>query len=727
MSTSNMKISSFITTLTNAGANWKRVSNLNGGYPVIDGVGLGALSTCVVKYKDGSNTSATYGTDTVAQDIVFSLPPTISPTKSGSTLSGWYTDSTCGSTYKWDFATQTASAGTLTLFAGWQTSSATKLSTPGTLAWGTTTPAKATWGAVTNAGSYSVQLYKGGVASGSAVSTTNAYYNFTSAITETDSYTFTVTAVGDGAAYSNSDASNASTAYSYTATYTATVNTTIDGAAADVTSVALKSAGATYTASKTSMGVYAASVPDGTYNIYVNGTYAGQSITISGAANSSAVEYYKVTFDAQVGSAVASQTVLSGRKAVVPAEPALSGFNFKGWYKDAGCTAGNEWNFNTAITAVTAPGTLYAKWVTAVSTTYKVTYAAGGADSGNVPADGTSYASNAMVTVKGNTGSLAKAGNTFAGWKNGATTYTAGQTFKITGDVTLTAQWAAVAATYTATYSNNYAGGGMYDTLSPISSGARLSAPSPAPTRDSYTFIGWYKEATCVNPWNFSVDTVTANTTLYAKWAANTYSVTGTVKNELSSLVSGATVKVVQGNVLFGETITAADGTFTVSGVPNGDYNIIVTKGGQEVTVCIKVSGGDGAAGIITLSSGNKNSTLEVNGSGTPNVVVDNLNDAFEDEDVYTQDDDDNVTDGGMVEIKLTVQKNDSSTNRSQVEATMTSGGYTSGMILDVDLTKTVTTGSGEVTGESTVPEVNTLIKLIIPCRPSCRARIPML
>ena len=31
-------------------------------------------------------------------------------------------------------------------------------------------------------------------------------------------------------------------------------------------------------------------------------------------------------------------------------------------------------------------------------------------------------------------------------------------------------------------------------------------------------FKGWYKEASCTNLWNFSTDTVTENTTLYAKW-----------------------------------------------------------------------------------------------------------------------------------------------------------------------------------------------------------------
>ncbi|MBP7222207.1 MAG: InlB B-repeat-containing protein [Sedimentibacter sp.] len=51
-----------------------------------------------------------------------------------------------------------------------------------------------------------------------------------------------------------------------------------------------------------------------------------------------------------------------------------------------------------------------------------------------------------------------------------------------------------------------------------------ISTPT-APTRTGYTFVGWYKESACTNAWNFSTDKVIANTTLYAKWTANTYAI----------------------------------------------------------------------------------------------------------------------------------------------------------------------------------------------------------
>ena len=52
--------------------------------------------------------------------------------------------------------------------------------------------------------------------------------------------------------------------------------------------------------------------------------------------------------------------------------------------------------------------------------------------------------------------------------------------------------------------------------------GAKITEPE-APAADGYTFAGWYtdKECTQANKWNFVADTVTGDTTLYAKWIDN--------------------------------------------------------------------------------------------------------------------------------------------------------------------------------------------------------------
>ncbi|MDR2963350.1 MAG: InlB B-repeat-containing protein [Bacteroidales bacterium] len=41
------------------------------------------------------------------------------------------------------------------------------------------------------------------------------------------------------------------------------------------------------------------------------------------------------------------------------------------------------------------------------------------------------------------------------------------------------------------------------------------------PMREGYTFGGWFAEESCEHEWNFETNTVTAHTTLYAKWILN--------------------------------------------------------------------------------------------------------------------------------------------------------------------------------------------------------------
>ncbi len=70
---------------------------------------------------------------------------------------------------------------------------------------------------------------------------------------------------------------------------------------------------------------------------------------------------------------------------------------------------------------------------------------------------------------------------------------------------------------------NSQGGSAVWTKL--VKANSTVSAPAN-PTRTGYTFKGWYKEKECVNTWNFNTDIVTTNTTLYAKWTINRYTVT---------------------------------------------------------------------------------------------------------------------------------------------------------------------------------------------------------
>lgn len=50
--------------------------------------------------------------------------------------------------------------------------------------------------------------------------------------------------------------------------------------------------------------------------------------------------------------------------------------------------------------------------------------------------------------------------------------------------------------------------------------GEKLEAPQP-PTREGYTFTGWYKDPACDIQWDMENDIVETDMTLYAGWEKN--------------------------------------------------------------------------------------------------------------------------------------------------------------------------------------------------------------
>jgi Listeria/Bacterioides repeat/Listeria/Bacterioides repeat/Listeria/Bacterioides repeat len=94
--------------------------------------------------------------------------------------------------------------------------------------------------------------------------------------------------------------------------------------------------------------------------------------------------YYvrRVTFDSQGGSAVPSLLVWTRQnstsagttldcKVEKPADPTRKGYTFGGWYTDAACTDGKEFDFSDSQKQVRTDTTLYARWTQDV---YKVEY-----------------------------------------------------------------------------------------------------------------------------------------------------------------------------------------------------------------------------------------------------------------------------------------------------------------------------------------------------------------
>ena len=191
-------------------------------------------------------------------------------------------------------------------------------------------------------------------------------------------------------------------------------------------------------------------------------------------------------------------------------DPTRDWYTFKGWYSDA--------EHNTPVTAIETTAcrdiTLYAEWeLNAYSVTYVLD---GGINSDKNP---TGFSS-------GDDGTLYEAtrtGYSFKGWYSNAdfTTPITKIDTTVEGDVTLYAKWEP--KVYSITYVLN---GGSNSDTNPTDFSIEYEGTLYNPTRDWYTFKGWYSDADFTTPITKIDTTVEGDVTLYAKWEVKTYSVT---------------------------------------------------------------------------------------------------------------------------------------------------------------------------------------------------------
>ncbi|QMV40697.1 InlB B-repeat-containing protein [Cohnella cholangitidis] len=153
---------------------------------------------------------------------------------------------------------------------------------------------------------------------------------------------------------------------------------------------------------------------------------------------------------------------------------------------------------------------MYAKWT---PINYTVTFNSNG---GTAVANQTvSYNSNATAPA-----APTRTGYTFGGWySNTGLTTSFAFTTPITGNTTLYAKW--TLNSYTVTFNSN---GGSTVSNQTVSHNNTATAPAN-PTKTGYTFGGWYTNAALSTAFTFTT-AITGNTTLYAKWTLNNYTVT---------------------------------------------------------------------------------------------------------------------------------------------------------------------------------------------------------
>lgn len=164
-----------------------------------------------------------------------------------------------------------------------------------------------------------------------------------------------------------------------------------------------------------------------------------------------------------------------------------------------------------------------------VPSTYTVTYNGNSNTGGSVPTDSLSpYVTGSTVTVKANTGNLVRSEYIFAGWNTQAdglgTNRAANSTFAIGANTILYAKWNPV--TYTVTYNANSGTGSVpTDSSGPYVTGSSVTvqANTGSLVRTNYHFSGWNTlsngTGTDRAASGTATFTITANTTLFAKWS----------------------------------------------------------------------------------------------------------------------------------------------------------------------------------------------------------------
>jgi len=228
-------------------------------------------------------------------------------------------------------------------------------------------------------------------------------------------------------------------------------------------------------------------------------------------------EYYNVTFDSRGGSDVVGDRILKGELVPIPDTPVKKNYTFAGWYKDEELL--ETWDF--AKDVVTENTTLYAKWtkVEISEPSYRPSYIITFDSNGGSEVTPEEVNEGEMIKTPA---TPTKQGYTFAGWYKDKELSEAWDFAKdvVTENITLYAKWSKIEISgpnYIITFDSN---GGSEVTPEEVKEGEMIKTPA-TPTKQGYTFAGWYKDKELSEAWDFKKDIVIKNITLYAKWKKN--------------------------------------------------------------------------------------------------------------------------------------------------------------------------------------------------------------
>ena len=237
---------------------------------------------------------------------------------------------------------------------------------------------------------------------------------------------------------------------------------------------------------------------------------------------------YEVSFNMGYDSEtpIESQIIVINNKVTKPEDPTRSGFDFSGWYTSSDYTQ----LFDFEMTQIKEKTTIYAKWDNIYTVTYVANYE-GGTDS-----TGSTKNLKAQNKTLDNRDTIV-----FTGWyTDAACTTKFSFNSDVTANLTLYAGWQDTVTKYDVIFNLGYDGATPIETQK-VAENTRATKPTD-PVRSGFEFGGWYKENTYTNEFNFALDTISANTTIYAKWF-KTSTVTYNPNYEGAQNLTATTVK----------------------------------------------------------------------------------------------------------------------------------------------------------------------------------------
>ena len=274
-----------------------------------------------------------------------------------------------------------------------------------------------------------------------------------------------------------------------------------------------------------------------------------------------------ITFESNGGSLVNSISNVEGTTITAPTAPTKEHYTFAGWYSDAALT--KAYSFTTQPTEDI---TLYAKWTPVV---YEIEYVLnGGTNSKN---NVTKYTVEDKIELH----APSKVGYTFIGWFTDAEfTSSVVTELKVgtSGKITLYAHYSV--NQYTISFESN---GGT--SVSAITQNYATSVTAPeAPSKNGYTFAGWYSNASLTSKYTFS--TMPAdNITLYAKWNLETYNITYNLNGGTNNSSNPATYTITSAKITlkaptktgysFAGWYTDAECTEAITEIASGSYGVV--------------------------------------------------------------------------------------------------------------------------------------------------------